>query len=500
MIKYLIFLLPVILLLSCQKADQMDHSHDDHGHGHEHAGEGTVDTTIWSDNIELFVEYPALRVGKVSTFAAHFTRLEGHQPVLEGQLTVSLVKGNKGIRHKVDTPASPGIFTPALQPLEAGKYQLRFELVSKGINSVINLGTVQVYANETEALDAIESGDQSEPDISFLKEQAWKIPFQTSRVEQDTLYGIIKSVGEWMPSPGTERSLNAPVAGNILFERPGMVEGIAVSKGQVLLRISGEDLNVNSLEAEIKKAKATFDQAKSEFDRKEQLHALKVVPEAEFEEVKKRLEVAETNYQQLLRNYGEKGVAIRAPISGYLKYMQVENGSYVGAGQSLLTIGSERANILKANIDPQERSLIPLTKKIWIGEKGEVRQVSGRVLSVGKKVSRENPMLACYLEVQSPIAAVEGSLAEIQLGYTNGNVGVVIDRAALLEDFGTYKVIVQTGGEGFELRPVQTGSFYGDKVSITKGLKAGEWIVTQGAYQVKMASTAGAAPGHGHAH
>ena len=68
--------------------------------------------TLWTKNTELFVEFPALVVGKNSRFAAHFTILDKHQPVREGEVTVSLIKGDKGIRNTVQSPSSPGIFSP----------------------------------------------------------------------------------------------------------------------------------------------------------------------------------------------------------------------------------------------------------------------------------------------------------------------------------------------------------------------------------------------------
>lgn len=113
-----------LLLFSCQSTEDHGHPHDEEGdHPHASEGKATVDFTVWTDQTELFVEFPALVVGETSRFAAHFTVLDGHQPVREGSVTVSLIKGDKGIRHKVESPASPGIFTPSLQPKETGEYQ-----------------------------------------------------------------------------------------------------------------------------------------------------------------------------------------------------------------------------------------------------------------------------------------------------------------------------------------------------------------------------------------
>lgn len=492
-------LLGIATLAACKETSDPGHAHEDAGLDSAQGADLSVDTTIWTNGVELFVEYPAFVVGNTSRFAAHFTRLDGHQPVREGAVTVSLIQGNTGIRHTVEKPSSPGIFTPALQPKEAGEFQLVFELNAPGLEERIIAGKVWVYPDEEAAAEALSSRDRSEPEISFLKEQAWKIDFQTAPVKKDTVYGMIKLAGKWMPAPGTQRTLNAGSSGNVLFEIPGLVEGIEVRKGQVLMRISGAELNVNSIESEVRKAKAEFAQAKSEYERKQELFELRVVPAAEWEEVEKRFAVARANYQQLLKNYGAKGVAIRAPFSGYVKRLSVENGAFADAGRPLLTIGSELTSMIEATVAPDKRDLINQTRRIWIREKGNTLPIRGKVVAVGRNVSADRPMLPVFLEVNTPVSVVEGSLAEVQLGYSSGEMGLVIPKAALLEDFGTYKVIVQTGGEAFELRPVRIGVFNGDQVAISSGLQVGEWVVTEGAYQVKMAAMS-AAPAHGHAH
>ncbi len=103
-----IFYISIIVLTSlfvgCNNAhNNGGHSHDTIGgheaHGdHEHE-EGTLSYTLFSDDYELFVEFPALVVGQKTAFAAHFTRLNTYKPVSEGNLTVSIIQGNKGIRH-----------------------------------------------------------------------------------------------------------------------------------------------------------------------------------------------------------------------------------------------------------------------------------------------------------------------------------------------------------------------------------------------------------------
>ena len=45
---------------------------------------------------------------------------------------------------------------------------------------------------------------------------------------------------------------------------------------------------------------------------------------------------------------------------------------------------------------------------------------------------------------------------------------------------------VLVSGEEFQRREVTVGDEYGDRVAVLSGLKPGERIVTQGAYQIRM--------------
>ena len=94
----------------------------------------------------------------------------------------------------------------------------------------------------------------------------------------------------------------------------------------------------------------------------------------------------------------------------------------------------------------------------------------------------------------------EGSLTPVQIAMGDATQNTMIPVNALLEDYGSYSVIVQLSGEGFERRTVKIGKRNGKNVEILQGLEVGEVVVTKGAYQVKMASMSGSTPAHGHEH
>jgi membrane fusion protein, heavy metal efflux system len=49
-------------------------------------------------------------------------------------------------------------------------------------------------------------------------------------------------------------------------------------------------------------------------------------------------------------------------------------------------------------------------------------------------------------------------------------------------------------------REVILGGSDGINILVLKGLKSGEYVVTKGAYPIKLASASGVIPAHGHAH
>ena len=76
----------------------------------------------------------------------------------------------------------------------------------------------------------------------------------------------------------------------------------------------------------------------------------------------------------------------------------------------------------------------------------------------------------------------------------------VILESSLIEEEGNFVVFVHVSGESFEKRTITTGIRNRGWVEVTSGLSEGEHIVTQNAYQVKLASLSTEAPAHGHSH
>jgi multidrug efflux pump subunit AcrA (membrane-fusion protein) len=77
---------------------------------------------------------------------------------------------------------------------------------------------------------------------------------------------------------------------------------------------------------------------------------------------------------------------------------------------------------------------------------------------------------------------------------------VAVPESALVEEGDQLVAFVQVSGETFEKRELKVGIRDSGFVQVLEGIKAGERVVTKGAYAIRLSSISGVIPAHGHAH
>ncbi|PCJ63869.1 MAG: efflux transporter periplasmic adaptor subunit [Bacteroidetes bacterium] len=511
--KY-IMIMAGLLFTSCYNNSGHQHDGNDNHLGDKISEETPrVHYTSWTPKTELFVEFPALIVGEESRFAAHFTIINKHKPITKGTVTVILIQGNKGIRQTENAPASSGIFLPVLTPIKAGTYPLQFVLNTDEYSDSITIPNIQVFASLEEAQNTLGSEKEDGSGITFLKEQAWKMQFQTEKIRRKQVYETISTSGRWQVSPNNTQKIIANANGKVNYSKSNMVIGQTITKGESIMVISSSGFTTNNANSNLEVAKLEYQQAKAEYERKKDLFKDKIVPKSEFEIIEQNYLVKKTQYETLSKGYSPSGYSastknIYAPISGYLQSVNVANGSFVTEGSELFTISTSNVNILEILAGQEDVSKLNNIKIISYKNNGNqwqslpISQFS--ILSIDNAIAVDKPNVSVFVQVNANGNGngnvPQGSFAEVSLSIGDGMEGIVIPRTALMEDYGTYSVIVQLSGESFERRNVITGKIAGSEVEIVDGLHEGEVIVTEGAYQVKMASMSGQAPAHGHAH
>ncbi len=510
--KLFLGLIALPIFISCHSHDHPHdeyggHSHDDHGHNHGEVHKPHLETlshTIWTDESELFVEFKPLIVSKETPFAAHFSNMKTFKAVKEGSVKVSLIGNGAAVQNQVDAPTSPGIFRPVITPDKKGVYQLVFEIKTPSFSDKIIIDSVSVYASEDDAL-ANQSEQAGGDEISFLKEQAWKIDFAIAQAQKGSVHQTISSAGKIEGAQGDEKIITAKSDGVVLFKGKGILAGNSVSNEQTLFSIAAEGNTEGNIQVKFAEAKSTFEKAKAEFERSEKLVKDQIISQKEFNEIKSEFEIAKTNYNNLLANYSDGGTSVKSPFNGYLKSLLVKEGQFVRAGEQLAVITKNQKLMIKVDV-PQKYfgSLpsvfsanfhLPYQKSTY-----SLEELNGRMVSYGKSVKENSGYLPVYFEVDNKGQLLSGAFVEVTLKTKDTKEAITVPASAIMSDYESPFVYVQTGGESFEKKQVVLGVNDGVSVEVISGLNEGDWVVAKGAYQVKMASMSSSIPAHGHSH
>ena len=501
-----------------------DHKgHDDHAGGHGH-DPGAIAVTHFTDRTELFVEYPTLAVGGESAFAAHLTRLDNFQPVATGHLTVRLSGGGlPEERFSVDAPSIPGIFRPVAKPANAGERRLELILNAPGLAVTHDLGQVTVYPNPESAAAAQPHEDEAGDEISFLKEQQWKVDFATAEVGIRQLRASIAATGTIKARSDGEALVSAPTAGHLLPGKAFPRIGLRVAQGDTLAiitpRVAG-DVDVASLELAVQRARSELQLAIRERKRLADLVAQQAAPQRRLSEAESVERVARAELKAANQRLGQYqrtldaaetgkaiGVTVRAPIAGNLAEIRVAAGSFVQEGQPMFHIVETDRLWLEASVAEADIGRLGEPSGAWFEVEGfdqafEVDAESGGKLvafgNVVDPVSRTAPLVFEFDNSGHKLRV--GMFAQVHIWAGERVEDTAIPAQALVDEAGQDVAYVMLGGESFERRVLRLEVREGDYVQVKSGLEPGERIVTRGAYLVRLAAASPAEAGHGHAH
>lgn len=353
--------------------------------------------------------------------------------------------------------------------------------------------------HEGHAHEAETHGGSNE--IVLTPEKAKAAGVEVSEVKPETFHQVIKTSGQVLAAQGDERMAVATVAGVVSF-RHQVIEGMSVSQGTPLVVLSSNNLAEGD---PVQKARVAYEVAQKEYERMKALVGDKIVSEKEFAQARQTYENARISYEAVARNQSGDGQVVTSPINGYVKSLLVKEGDYVSVGQPLVSITQNRRLFLRADVSEkyyQELGGIvsanfrtPYNEEVY-----DLKELNGRLLSYGKAAGDDGYYLPVTFEFDNKGAVVPGSFVEVYLLSRPMENRITVPETALTEEQGSFFVYRQVDAECYEKQLVSVGANDGERVQILSGVRAGDRIVTRGAYQVKLASASNAIPPHTHEH
>jgi membrane fusion protein (multidrug efflux system) len=305
----------------------------------------------------------------------------------------------------------------------------------------------------------------------------------------------VGAIGDVQARAGHSAALGAPGAARI--SRVMVSVGQHVSAGDVLV-----ELDQTAFQGAAQSAEAQLAASQGAYDRAKRLADAGIVPRKDVEQASAELAKARAD-AATARRAAQLSV-LRSPISGVVTSVAAVLGATADPARPLVEIADPSATDVMLNTTPGDAARMHSGAAVTLvaGQSagGEVLG-HGTVVDVGGTVdsaTRTVPVRVRVTSTERPLRIGETVFGEVATAVRPNAIVVPLD--ALVPEGDGFKVFVVDANSVAHARPVTVGARTAAEAEITDGLRAGEKVVTYGAYGVQdsakvvPASSEGSAP------
>lgn len=220
--------------------------------------------------------------------------------------------------------------------------------------------------------------------LSFFITTFAQAPVFVTTPREETFYEKIEAVGTALAKESINLSANVSgIVNKVHFD-----DGQVVEKGQLLLEITNREQS-----ALLREAQSRLNEAKSQFNRLQQLSAEGNVSKATLDQQRREMETAQARLQAVQAQLADR--VVLAPFSGVLGFRQVSVGAFLEAGQAIATL--DDISQIRLEFPVASLYLAKLTPGVKVEAKtqafpdqvfiGKIRSVDSRIDPVTRAVT-----------------------------------------------------------------------------------------------------------------
>ena len=222
-------------------------------------------------------------------------------------------------------------------------------------------------------------------------------------------------------------------------------------------------------------AKNSLESAKNTLASIQQRNALQI------QSAKSQVDSANSALNQALTNLSK--LSIHATTSGFLTHLAVHNGDTVSPGTLLVVLSDTHILKLSSDIATHEQFGLQVGQKATVYIEGSSEPKEGVIDTIAASADEATRRIPIRIAIQNDDARIPANIfasATIQLPV-EPNV-LFIPLKSLISQSPPKVFVMGNGEDGryfLEVREVETGRKNNDMIEITKGLSAGELIVSE---------------------
>ena len=320
------------------------------------------------------------------------------------------------------------------------------------------------------ALTHISCSNESHSKDNEGKDSTIAIPVEVSQVQEGDISAYYSSTAT------LEAEQQATVVSRVrgLVEQIYVEEGDMVQKGQVLVKLQDEQLEI-----EVKRALATLNKLENDYKRNKELFDKNLVSADEFENARFEYESQKAEYE--LAKLNLKNTEIVAPISGVVSSRMIKNGNLVTENQEVFEVTDFDPLLAILYVPEHEMNKIENNQKTLISVDARRGQTfEGEVERVSPVVDPETGTFKVTVAVQDQSDQLKpGMFGRVKVVYDVHKQTMLIPKQAVIEQDSEQSVYVVN--ENIALKKmINTGYVNGSNIEVTGGLDLNDRVVTIG--------------------
>jgi RND family efflux transporter MFP subunit len=277
-----------------------------------------------------------------------------------------------------------------------------------------------------------------------------------------------------------------------------VTEWVPVKKGDRLAQLDSRETEatIDALKSMVAQAKITEQRARREYDRAQQLKEFGLITQQNLDEAKTAVDAAEAgvtsaNAQVKTAESKLAKLLITSPMDGVVGARGVSVGDRVenmGSDDPLFRIVDNRVLDLTVAVPSSRLSQVRVGQALeFVTDTLPGRTFLGKVMFINPAIDEASRSAKVIAEVLNTDGLLRGG------SFAKGNI-VVASRPGVLqvprEALANWDVEKQTAdvfvvtGDQVEKKSVKTGSTAGAFVEVVSGVKAGDQVVTRGAFAI----------------
>jgi RND family efflux transporter MFP subunit len=269
-------------------------------------------------------------------------------------------------------------------------------------------------------------------------------------------------------------NISAETMGRIL-DIPA-VEGMRVSKGQVIARIDAESIQQNVEEME-----NGLSLARTVFEKQERLWNQKIGTEIQYLEAKNRKEGLEKSLASMKSQLAKS--VVRAPFNGTIETVRVKLGELVQPGSQMFQFVGESDLFVEADISESYISVLAKGDSVTITFPSIKKTITTKVSATGSIINPNNRTFKVEVFLPNLPEVKPNMISVLKIQDYKNSASVVIPAHLILADTkGDYVFIVENGLA--KKKYVTRGYSSGDETEIVTGLLGTELLVDKGFREV----------------